>query len=90
MAAIPAAARRPKLSINSKDRVGLSTDLCCTAAIHGLGDGNHAVSVVQTFGDQATSNVDAAKAAIDQDLADASGGGELLFNLVGIVDIPLE
>jgi hypothetical protein len=42
------------------------------------------------FGDQATSNKSGAKTAVDGHYADAtvSGGGEFIFDVVGIVSDP--
>jgi Ca2+-binding RTX toxin-like protein len=60
------------------------------AAIKGMSDVADAKEVLNIFGDQAASNLLEAKTAADSHYADAttSGGGEFLFNLVGIVDAP--
>lgn len=60
------------------------------AAIRGMSDAEDAKSVLNTFGDQATSNIAGAKSDADSHFSDAiaTGGGEFLFNLVGLVDNP--
>jgi hypothetical protein len=60
------------------------------AAIKGMSDVADAQNVLNIFGDQATSNTAGAKASVDGHFTDAtaSGGGEFVFNLVGIVDNP--
>jgi len=60
------------------------------AAIKGMSDVADAQNVLNTFGDQATSNTAGAKASVDGHFTDASasGGGDFLFNLVGIVGNP--
>ena len=60
------------------------------AAIKGMSDVTDAQNVLNIFGDQATSNTAGAKASVDGHYADAtaSGGGEFIFELVGIVNDP--
>lgn len=60
------------------------------AAIKGMSEGSDGIEAMNTFGDQATSNLAGAKAVIDGHYADAiaSGGGDFLFTLVGVVDDP--
>jgi len=60
------------------------------AAIKGMSDVSDAQNVLNIFGDQATSNTGGAKASVDGHYSDAtaSGGGEFIFELVGIVNDP--
>jgi len=60
------------------------------AAIKGMSDVADAQNVLNIFGDQATSNTAGAKASVDGHYSDAtaSGGGEFIFELVGIVNDP--
>lgn len=60
------------------------------SAILGMSDTGDAQDVMQLFGDQATSNLDSAKAAADAHFRDATahGAGDLLMSLVGVVDDP--
>ena len=60
------------------------------SAIKGLTDAADGRQVMVTFGDQSTSDKTGAKAAIDGHYSDAtaSGGGEFIFELVGIVNDP--
>jgi len=60
------------------------------AAIKGMSDVADAQNVLNIFGDQATSNTSGAKASVDGHFTDAtaSGGGEFIFELVGIVNDP--
>jgi hypothetical protein len=60
------------------------------SAIKGLSDSTDGRQVLATFGDQSTSNKSGAKTAVDGHYADAtaSGGGEFIFNVVGIVSDP--
>jgi len=60
------------------------------AAIKGMSDVADAQNVLNIFGDQATSNRAGAKASVDGHYSDAtaSGGGEFIFELVGIVNDP--
>ena len=60
------------------------------AAIKGMSDVADAQNVLNIFGDQATSNTAGAKARVDGHFTDAtgSGGGEFIFELVGIVNDP--
>jgi hypothetical protein len=59
-------------------------------AIKGMSDSADGRQVMATFGDQATSNKSGAKTAVDGHYADAtvSGGGEFIFDVVGIVSDP--
>ena len=60
------------------------------AAIKGMSDVTDAQNVLNIFGDQATSNTAGAKTSVDGHYSDAtaSGGGEFIFELVGIVNDP--
>ena len=60
------------------------------AAIRGLSDSADGRQVMNTFGDQATSNMAGARSAIETHYGDATanGAGEFVFNVVGIVDDP--
>jgi hypothetical protein len=60
------------------------------SAIKGLSDSTDGSQVMAIFGDQATSNKTNAKTAIDEHYADAtaSGDGEFIFNVVGVVSDP--
>ena len=60
------------------------------SAIRGMSDVADAVQVLNVFGDQATSDLAAARTAVDGHFADAtaSGGGAFLFDLVGIISDP--
>jgi hypothetical protein len=60
------------------------------STIKGMSDGVDAQNVLNIFGDQSTSNKSDAKTAVDGHYADAmaSGGGEFIFNVVGIVSDP--
>ena len=55
-----------------------------------MSDVTDAQNVLNIFGDQATSNTAGAKASVDGHYSDAtaSGGGEFIFELVGIVNDP--
>lgn len=60
------------------------------SAIKGMSDVADAQNVLNIFGDAATSNSAAAKAASDAHYADATvaGGGDLVLELVGVVNDP--
>lgn len=60
------------------------------SAIKGMSNVGDAKDVMVLFGDQATSNTDAGKTSADGHFTDASasGSGEFLFELVGIVNNP--
>jgi leucyl aminopeptidase len=60
------------------------------SATKGMSDVTDAQNVINIFGDQATSNTAAAKASVDGHYTDATaaGGGDSLFELVGIVADP--
>lgn len=59
------------------------------AVIKGLSDGNDGRQVMETFGDQATSNLDGARSAIDVHYQDAlSVDGDFVLKLVGVIDDP--
>jgi Ca2+-binding RTX toxin-like protein len=60
------------------------------SAIKGMSDSADGRQVMATFGDQSTSNKSDAKTAVDGHYADAtaSGGGEFIFDVVGIVSDP--
>jgi V8-like Glu-specific endopeptidase len=60
------------------------------SAIRGMSDSVDAQNVMNTFGDQATSNISAARSAVDGHYADSASGttGDFLFELVGVVDSP--
>jgi len=60
------------------------------SAIKGMSDGADAKNVMNIFGDQETSNINGAKAAVDGHYADAISGvdGDFLITLVGVVDSP--
>jgi hypothetical protein len=60
------------------------------SAIKGMSDGVDAQNVLNIFGDQSTSNTAGAKASVDGHFTDAtaSGSGEFIFELVGIVNDP--
>jgi Ca2+-binding RTX toxin-like protein len=60
------------------------------SAIKGMSDSTDGRQVMATFGDQSTSNKSGAKTAVDGHYADAtvSGGGEFIFDVVGVVNDP--
>lgn len=60
------------------------------AAINGLSDVADARDVMARFGDQATSNTAAALSAVSRHYADASASdsGEMIMQLVGVVNDP--
>jgi serralysin len=60
------------------------------SAIKGMSDSADGRQVMATFGDQSTSNKSDAKTAVDGHYADAtaSGDGEFIFKVVGIVSDP--
>nr|WP_246253308.1 DUF4214 domain-containing protein [Sulfitobacter maritimus] len=60
------------------------------SAIKGMSDVSDAQEILNIFGDQATSNVEAAKDSIDRyfDAASADNSGQFIFNLIGVVDDP--
>jgi hypothetical protein len=60
------------------------------SAIKGMSDSTDGRQVMAAFGDQSTANKSDAKTAVDGHYADAteSGGGEFIFNVVGIVSDP--
>jgi hypothetical protein len=71
--------------------LGAKADLgIAYAAIKGLSDVNDARDVMQQFGDQANSDIRAALSAIASHYADAStaNSGEMIMQLVGIIDDP--
>ncbi|MEO0379336.1 MAG: hypothetical protein AAF252_03650, partial [Pseudomonadota bacterium] len=59
-------------------------------AIKGMSDSADAAHVMAVFGDQATSNISGAKAAVDDHFAQATapGGGDFLITVVGVLQDP--
>jgi hypothetical protein len=60
------------------------------SAIKGMSDSTDGRQVMAAFGDQSTANKSGAKTAVDGHYADAtaSGDGEFIFNVVGVVSDP--